>query len=67
MRGVKYEVKSYIKDYRGAEYNEEQAEAELVWFNIFKAEKKCRYYYFDLEPGQRNILCKAYIFMITNQ
>ena len=37
-------------------------EAELIWLNIFKHKKVCKYYYLDLEPGQRNVLCKGYIF-----
>jgi hypothetical protein len=67
VHGVKYEVLRYVKEYRGADYYEELAEAELVWHNIFKNHNKYRYYFFDLEPGQRNILCKAYLFMISHQ
>lgn len=40
-------------------------EAEMVWFKIFKIfnQKKCKYYYLDVEAGQRNILCRSFIFL----
>ena len=41
-------------------------EAELVWLHVFSEKRKCKYYYIDLEPGQRNILCKALVFVARN-
>ena len=37
-------------------------EAEMVWFSVFN-QKKCKYYYLGVEAGQRNILCRSFIFL----
>ena len=64
--GIKYEMFVFAKEYRGAEYQEELAEAEVVWYNIFKKTGKVKFYLFDLEPRERSILCKGYVFTLIH-
>lgn len=46
--GIKYDVFVSIKEYRGADYEEELAEAEVLWYNLFKRAGKVKFYFFDL-------------------
>jgi hypothetical protein len=37
-------------------------DAELGWFSVFKSPKRIRYFFIDVEPKEKSIVCRAFLF-----